>query len=98
MFYDYNHKQGFIIDDELYRVNKFPYNLPSLKVTSPFGGDNLIAILCRQPAYGLHRLLKSNKIPTIKQVMARLEGNTCQIGQYGFFTQEQVNAQILMNK
>ena len=70
-----------------YRIHKFPYNLPSLQVMPPFGGDNLVVILCRQPAYGLHRLLKYNKIPTIEQVMARLNANSCQIGQYGFFTQ-----------
>jgi len=70
-----------------YRINKFPYNLPSLKVMPPFGGDNLVVILCRQPAYGLHQLLKYNsKIPTIEQVMGRLSANSCQIGQYGFFT------------
>jgi len=70
-----------------YKINKFPYNLPSLKVMPPFGGDNLVVILCRQPAYGLHRLLKYNsKIPTIEQVMGRLSANSCQIGQYGFFT------------
>jgi hypothetical protein len=70
-----------------YMINKFPYKFPPLKVKPPFGGDNLVAILCRQPAYGLHRLLKYNKIPTIEQVMARLNANSCQIGQYGFFTQ-----------
>jgi hypothetical protein len=70
-----------------YKINKLPYKLPPLKVMPPFGSDNLVAILCRKPAYELHKLLKYNKNPTIEQVMARLEGNTCQIGQYGFFTQ-----------
>ncbi len=71
-----------------YKINKLPYKLPPLKVMPPFGSDNLVVILCRQPAYGLHRLLKYNsKIPTIEQVMARLNANSCQIGQYGFFTQ-----------
>lgn len=70
-----------------YRINKFPYNFPPLKVMPPFGGDNLVAILCRQPASQLHQLLKYNsKIPTIEQVMARLKTNTCQIGQYGWFS------------
>jgi hypothetical protein len=69
-----------------YKINKLPYKLPPLKVMPPFGSDNLVAILCRKPAYELHKLLKYNKIPTIEQVMAGLDGNTCQIGQYRFFT------------
>jgi hypothetical protein len=73
-------------------VKQFPYKLPPMKVTSPFGGDDLVAVLCKQPAIGLHTILaKSHKkfvLPTPKAILSELRGNTCQVGQYAFFSSE----------
>ncbi|MDM8562989.1 caspase family protein [Candidatus Marithioploca araucensis] len=70
-------------------VKQFPYKLP-MEVTSPFGGDDLIAVLCKKPAKGLHRLLKKTQpnIPAPEQIISQLRGNTCQVGQYAFFSRE----------
>ncbi|MDM8563522.1 hypothetical protein QUF54_09230, partial [Candidatus Marithioploca araucensis] len=73
--------------DSYNQIKKFPFHLPPLEVKPPYGGDNLVAILCRQPAYSLHQFLNSKtNPPTIEQVMAHLKDHTCQIGQYGFYS------------
>ncbi|RKZ73517.1 MAG: hypothetical protein DRQ57_14155, partial [Gammaproteobacteria bacterium] len=65
-------------------VKQFPYKLPSMEVTLPFGGDDLIVVLCKKPAKGLHTLLKKNQpnIPAPEKILKQLRGNTCQVGQY----------------
>lgn len=67
-------------------IQNFPYKLPPLKVSKPFGGDNLVAILCKQPATSLHSLLATSqpKIPEPISITAHL--NNCQIEQYAFFS------------
>jgi len=42
-------------------VQHFPYTPPRITVTPPFGGDDLVAVLCKKPAKGLHRLLKKTQ-------------------------------------
>jgi hypothetical protein len=71
-------------------VEQFPYKLPPMKVRPPFGGDDLVAVLCKQPAIGLHTLLikAQPNIPKPKQILSQLRGNTCQVGQYAFFSSE----------
>jgi hypothetical protein len=66
----------------------FPYTMPPLLVASPYGGDNLVAVLCKKPAIGLHSLLikAQPNIPKPKQILSQLRGNTCQVGQYAFFS------------
>ncbi|RKZ77635.1 MAG: hypothetical protein DRR19_27630 [Candidatus Parabeggiatoa sp. nov. 1] len=68
----------------------FPYILPPAIVAKPYGGDNLVAVLCQKPAIGLHRLLanKQPNIPKPEQILSHLRGNTCQVGQYAFFSSE----------
>ena len=71
-------------------VQEFPYNLPPLKVVPPFGGDNLVAVLCAKPATGLHTLLAEShsEIPEPEQIISHLRVNQCQVGQYAFFSGE----------
>jgi hypothetical protein len=71
-------------------VRQFPYQLPPMEVSSPFGGDDLVAVLCKKPAKGLHDLLNKNQpnIPAPEQILSQLRGNTCQVGQYAFFSRE----------
>ena len=73
-------------------VKQFPHNLPPTKVTAPFGGDNLVAVLCEKPATGLHTLLAENQpaIPKPGQILSQLrkDNNRCQVGQYAFFSGE----------
>jgi hypothetical protein len=70
-------------------VKQFPYKL-LMEVTSPFGGDDLVAVLCKKPAKDLHRLLNKNQpnIPAHEKIISQLRGNTCQVGQYAFFSSE----------
>jgi hypothetical protein len=69
-------------------INNFPYHMPAMQIASPFGGDNLVAILCKQAATNLHKLLieAQPNIPSPKQISQHLRGNTCQVGQYAFFS------------
>jgi hypothetical protein len=73
-------------------VKHFPHNLPPTKVAPPFGGDNLVAVLCEKPATGLHTLLAENQpaIPKHEQILSQLrkDNNRCQVGQYAFFSSE----------
>jgi hypothetical protein len=75
-------------------VSRFPYRVPPMKVAKPFGGDDLVAILCKKPANGLHgllnRYLKKTKrpLPTPEQILTQLRNNICQVGQYAFFSSE----------
>lgn len=71
-------------------IRQFPYQLPPMEVSSPFGGDDLVAVLCKKPAKGLHDLLNKNQpnIPAPEQIISQLRGNTCQVGQYAFFSRE----------
>jgi hypothetical protein len=57
-------------------------------VVPPFGGDNLVAILCNKPATKLQVLLTDNAphIPNINQIITSLQKQTCQVGQKAFFT------------
>jgi hypothetical protein len=69
-------------------VQEFPYNLPPLKVVPPFGGDDLVAVLCAKPATGLHTLLAETQpdIPEPEQIISYFRANQCQVGQYAFFS------------
>jgi len=71
-------------------IDHFPYRLfPPLVVAPPFGGDDLVAVLCSQPATDLHNLLEKSQpnIPNPEQVISKLHNNNnCQVGQYAFFT------------
>jgi hypothetical protein len=69
-------------------INNFPYHMPAMQIASPFGGDNLVAILCKQAATNLQKLLieAQPNIPSPKQISQYLRGNTCQVGQYAFFS------------
>jgi hypothetical protein len=72
-------------------VRNFPYTL-SMEVAPPFGGDNLVAVLCKKPATGLHTLLAEIQpnIPEPEQILSqfRQDNNRCQVGQYAFFSSE----------
>jgi hypothetical protein len=69
-------------------VRHFPYTPPRIKVTPPFGGDDLVVVLCQKPTTGLHTLLikAQPNIPAPEQILSKLRGNTCQVGQYAFFS------------
>ncbi len=69
-------------------INDFPYHMPAMQISPPFGGDNLVAILCKQAVTNLHQLLikVQPNLPTPKQISKYLGGNTCQVGQYAFFS------------
>ncbi|HDN26854.1 MAG TPA: caspase family protein [Thioploca sp.] len=70
-------------------VRYFPYIPPRIEVTPPFGGDDLIAVLCEKPATGLHSLLKEGtqpNIPNPNMILFHLSNNRCQVGQYAFFS------------
>ena len=69
-------------------VQHFPYIPPRITVTPPFGGDDLIVVLCKKPAEGLHNLLKKNQPYIPEQILSQLRSNTCQVGQYAFFSSE----------
>lgn len=72
------------------RLAKIPYKLPPLMASPPFGGDNLVAILCNKPATDLQDLLKDSAphIPDINQIITNLQKQTCQVGQKAFFTSD----------
>ncbi len=72
------------------KLATIPYNLPPLMVVPPFGGDNLIAILCNKPATDLQDLLADNAphIPKINQIITNLQKQRCQVGQKAFFTSD----------
>ncbi len=69
-------------------IRHFPYVPPRMQVMPPFGGDDLVVLLCKRPAKSLHYLLKKKQpsIPAFKQILSQLRGNTCQVGQYAFFS------------
>ena len=73
-------------------IRKFPYELPPMKVTAPFGGDDLVVILCQKTVISLHTFLVKNnekpKLPEPEQLLRHLRNNTCQIGQHAFFSSE----------
>jgi hypothetical protein len=71
-------------------LQRFPYKIPPMAVVPPFGGDDLVALLCRKPLTGLHILLDKSQpnIPEPKQIISHLLKNTCQVGQYPFFSSE----------
>ncbi len=70
-------------------IGQFPYTLPPMKVSKPFGGDNLVAILCKQPITSLHSLLATSQpnIPEPNSITADLDN--CQVGQYAFFSSKE---------
>ncbi len=67
-------------------IKQFPYNFPPMKVSKPFGGDNLVAVLCKKPVTGLHSLLAASQpqIPEPSTIISHLDD--CQVGQYAFFS------------
>lgn len=69
-------------------IKNFPYYMPAMQVSPPFGGDNLVVILCKQAVTDLHKLLieVQPNIPTPDQISKYLQGNICQVGQYAFFS------------
>ncbi len=71
-------------------IQKFPYTSPPMEVISPFGGDDLVVLLCEKLTTGLHILLKETQpnIPEPNTILSHLHNNTCQVGQYAFFSGE----------
>ncbi|HDN25577.1 MAG TPA: caspase family protein [Thioploca sp.] len=71
-------------------IKRFPYHLPPLTVVPPFGGDNLVAVLCTRPPTRLQRLLQESAphLPSPAQVIETLHDQRCQVGQYAFFSGE----------
>ena len=71
-------------------IPKFPYTSPSMEVTPPYGGDDLVVLLCDKPATGLHILLKGSQpnSPNLNLILSHLSNNRCQVGQYAFFSGE----------
>ncbi len=71
-------------------VSQFPYSLPPVKVAPPFGGDDLVAVLCTDPVTALHTLLTKSQpnAPDPKKVISQLRKSRCQVGQYAFFSGE----------
>jgi hypothetical protein len=69
-------------------LKRFPYQLPDTQVTPPFGGDDLVVVLCQKPAKSLHALLAKSQpsIPKPKKILSHLRKNRCQVGQYAFFS------------
>ena len=66
----------------------YSYALPEFKVKPPYGGDTLVAILCAQPPTQLQKLLNGHGTPTPETMHTLLEGETCQVGRYDFFTMD----------
>jgi len=87
-----NGKLQFLYPDTKYKdpllVQQFPYTMPPTTVTPPFGGDDLVVLLCTQPARGLHSLLLDSQpnIPEPSDIISQLDNNRCQVGQYAFFS------------
>jgi hypothetical protein len=71
-------------------IRRFPYTSPPMQVTPPFGGDDLVAVLCEKPAIGLHNLLEETQpnIPNPNTILSLMNNNRCQVGQYAFFSGE----------
>jgi len=69
-------------------IRRFPYTSPPMEVIPPFGGDDLVAVLCEKPVTGLHALLKQTQpnIPNPNRILFHLSNNRCQVGQYAFFS------------
>jgi len=69
-------------------IKKFPFELPPMKITPPFGGDSVVAILCTKPTPNLHKLLMDNEPnpPQPKEILNILKNQKCQVGQYAFFS------------
>jgi len=63
--------------------------MPPMQIVPPLGGENLVAILCRSPATGLHALLArvQPQLPDSEQFLEQLHKNRCQVGQYAFFSE-----------
>jgi len=89
-----NGELQFLYPDTKYKdpllVQQFPYTMPPTTVVPPFGGDDLVVLLCTQPAKGLHSLLLDNQpnIPEPSDIISQLKNNRCQVGQYAFFSGE----------
>ncbi len=89
-----NGELQFLYPDTKYKdpllVEQFPYTMPPTTVAPPFGGDDLVVLLCRQPAKGLHSLLLDSQpnIPEPSDIISQLKNNRCQVGQYAFFSGE----------
>ena len=71
-------------------IQKFPYTSPPMEVIPPYGGDDLVVLLCEKPTTGLHILLKETQpnIPNFNTILLHLSNNRCQVGQYAFFSGE----------
>jgi hypothetical protein len=71
-------------------IHHFPYIVPPMEVTPPFGGDHLVAVLCQKPPKSLHALLAKSqpRLPAPWQILFHLRKNRCQVGQYAFFSSE----------
>jgi len=89
-----NGELQFLYPDTKYKdpllVQQFPYTMPPTTVVPPFGGDDLVVLLCTQPAKGLHSLLLDSQpnIPEPSDIISQLKNNRCQVGQYAFFSGE----------
>lgn len=70
------------------KLRYFPYKLKAFRVVPPFGEDNLIAILCKEPPRRLQALLTGSEpyIPDPKQMIEALKDSECQVGQYPLIT------------
>jgi hypothetical protein len=73
--------------EDPWKIDKFPY-LPEIEVSSPFGKDNLVAILCKKPAKDLRTLLERSapNLPKHEEILKHLHNNTCQVEQYPSFS------------
>jgi hypothetical protein len=72
-------------NDPVY-IRQYPYLIPELTVTAPYGGDTLVAILCQSAPQALHKLINRGGEPTADSIRELLAGHDCQVGQYAFFT------------
>ncbi len=74
-------------------VADFPYELKPIRVVYPFGGDNLVAILCDHPPKELQKLLVGvnrflSEPSKLLEKVKKLHQQRCQVKQYAFFTKE----------
>ena len=59
-------------------------------VAPPAGVDQLVAVYCKRPPLGLQSLLREvngRTVPPYKHMRDALQGNTCQFGRIGLFTE-----------
>jgi hypothetical protein len=72
------------------QISRFPYSLPSLSITPPYGRDTLVVVLCQQSPTRLHQLLTENEfnLPAPQAFIDALQTQRCQIGQHAFYSKQ----------